>query len=82
MAESLERETELYKKLLPTTLAADEGKFALISGDQLVGVFETYADALKVGYEKFGLQPFMVKQIAAIEVMAYFTRDLGSACLT
>ncbi len=81
MAEPLELELATYRNLLPTLLA-DEGKFALIVGEELVGVFGTYEDALKLGYQKAQLKPFLVKKISGAETVAYFSRDLGSPCLT
>ena len=67
---ALEMEYATYLNLLPR-LAHEEGKFALIHHDDLAGVYETYQDALAVGYEKFGLEPFLVKQIAATESPTY-----------
>jgi len=70
---ALERELAAYKAKL-AELAANEGKFALVHGDQVVDVFETYADAIKEGYSKFGLDPFLVKQIQAIERVQFVSR--------
>lgn len=81
MAEPLELELATYKKLLPTLLA-DEGKFALIVGDELIGVYGTYEDALKAGYEKVQLKPFLVKKISGAETVAYFSRDFSAPCHT
>jgi hypothetical protein len=39
-----------------------EGKFALVHDGQVVGTFDTYADALSEGYRFFKLEPFLVKQ--------------------
>ena len=64
--QALEQEIETYKEQLPSLLS-EEGKFALIRGKELVGLFDTYSDALSAGYERFGTQPFLVKQIQAIE---------------
>jgi hypothetical protein len=77
----LAKELAKFQELLPT-LKGDEGKYALISGDTYLGAFESYADALKIGYEKFGLNPFLVKRIATVEVVGFITRDLGQACHT
>lgn len=79
MAGDLSRELEIYKQMLPT-LAGDEGKFALIVGDELVGKFESYGDALSAGYSKAGLSPFLVKKISVTEIVSYFTRDLNIPC--
>ncbi len=74
---ALEKELETYANKLPEMLAAEgEGKFALIKGDQLLDVFGTYEDAIKEGYAKFGLDPFLVKQIHTIEQVQFISRLL------
>ncbi len=70
---SLEKELETYKSKLPELLA-DEGKFVLICGDAIIGVYGTYEDAIKEGYSKFKLEPFLVKQIQSIEQAQFITR--------
>ena len=70
----LERELAAYKKLLPT-LMDKEGKYALIAGDDLLGTFDTYSDALDEGYREKGLDPFLVKRISSVEIISHFTRD-------
>jgi hypothetical protein len=81
MAETLKQELDTYKKILPT-LSSDEGKHALIMGDELIGVFESYGDALVAGYARAGLKPFLIKRISATEIIAYFTRDITPSCPT
>jgi hypothetical protein len=63
---ALETELETYRKKLPEMLL-EEGKFALIHGTEIAGTFDTYADALNEGYKLFKLEPFLVKEIQAIE---------------
>lgn len=70
---ALERELETYRLKLPE-LAADEGKFVLVHGDQVVDVYGTYEDALKEGYARFKLSPFLVKQIHSIEQIQFVSR--------
>jgi hypothetical protein len=77
-AMALEKELSVYEANLPELLA-NEGKYVLIAGEQISGPFDTYEDALAVGYEKYGLIPFLVKQISHFEPIYYFSRDL-SAC--
>lgn len=77
--QNLEREMATYEKELPSLLA-EQGKFVLIFGDEVLGTFEAYADAIQAGYKKAGLQPFLVKRISGPEQIAYFTRDLQPAC--
>jgi hypothetical protein len=72
---ALEKEIETYKRELPSLLK-DEGKFVVIHGDEVEGSYDTYEDALKIGYGKFGLKDFMVKKIQATERMLFFTRDI------
>jgi len=57
-------------------LLADEGKFILVKGEEIAGPWESYEDALQVGYERFGLVPFLVKKIQRVEPIQYFSRDL------
>lgn len=78
--ETLERELEIYRKALPSLVAENEGKHVLICDGKLIGTYDSYEDALKVGYEKCGVQPFLVKKISAVEQISYFTRDLASSC--
>lgn len=54
----------------------DEGKYVLIHDDEVGGIFDTYEDAAKAGYQKYALEPFLVKKIQAVEQILCFTRDL------
>ena len=74
------KETETYKKLLPILLA-NQGKFAVIHSDKLIGTYDSYEDALKIGYKECGMNPFLVKRISAEENISYFSRDLNTSCL-
>ncbi|VVE82803.1 hypothetical protein [Pandoraea sputorum] len=72
---ALEKELETYKRELPN-LIKNSGKFVLIKGDDVIDTFDSYADALKLGYAKFSLDPFLVKQISQTEQISFFTRNL------
>ena len=74
--EKLHLERETYKKELPR-LMADAGKFVVIQGTTIMGIFGTYEDALNAAYKEFVDKPFLVKQIQATETIHYFTRDLA-----
>ena len=76
---ALEKELETFKRILPTLLG-EEGKYVVISGEEIVGTFSAYDDALASGYEKCGLKPFLVKKIQAIEQIQYYSRDLAFTC--
>ena len=78
----LEKELQTYKENL-SKLDADEGKFVLIQGDTIVGIYTAYEDALKAGYENFSVEtPFLVKRIQAVEQVQVITRLLNSSCRT
>ena len=75
---ALEKEMETYRAKLEE-LKAHEGKFVLIKGDTVVDFFETYEDAIKAGYQRFNLDPFLVKRIQAVEQVQFVTRVLRTA---
>jgi hypothetical protein len=58
----LETEFETFHRELPNLLSR-EGKFAVIFGDKVIGTFATFEDALSFGYERCGLEPYLVKRI-------------------
>jgi len=72
---ALEKELATYQRKL-TELLPHEGKFVLIHGDDVAGIWETYEDALQAGYQKFLLAPFLVKRIQWAETVQNFTRDI------
>ena len=74
--EPLTAELETYERQKQQLVAESEGKFVLIHGSEVAGVWDTYNDALKAGFEKFQLNPFLVKQIEGVDRLHYFTRDI------
>lgn len=78
MVTTLARELAAFRKLLPQLLAdpAHRDRFALIHGDAFAGSYPTFDAALAAGYDQFGLDPFMVKEITEHEVPKYFSRNL------
>lgn len=72
---ALERELETYKAKLPE-MKDQEGKFVLIHGSEVIDYFGTYEDAVKDGYAKFRLQPFLVKQVQSVEQVHFISRLL------
>ena len=67
----LKQELKTYKRH-QRKLLKHEGSYVLIFGRKIIGIFKSYDDALEVGYEKFGLQPFFVRQISSTEPVAWF----------
>ncbi len=76
-ADDLKEELTAYEKRKDELIETHgEGKFVLVHGAEIAGVWDSYGDALKSGYEKFGLQPFLVKQLQAIEQAQFVTRNI------
>lgn len=75
---ALEQELETFQKELPNLLQneANRGKFVLIHGESVQGVWDTFEKALEEGYDKFGLEPFLVKEITEHEEPRFFSRNL------
>jgi hypothetical protein len=77
-AQTLKQELQTYASHL-ADLSNQAGKYVLIQDGSVEGTFDTYEDALKVGYSKFKLLPFLVKQISPAERILSFSRDLQFA---
>ena len=65
----LTQEFETYQRDLGK-LVRDAGKYVLIHQTEIVGIYETYAEAFEEGYGKFALDPFLVMHIAAKPILA------------
>jgi hypothetical protein len=73
---AVEREIETYRKELPRLLAAGQaGRFVLIKGEKVVGIWDTQAEAIQAGRERYGLEPLAIKRIDPRDV------ELVGACL-
>jgi hypothetical protein len=73
MLMALEKELATYHAKL-SDWKGNEGKFVLIHGADVIDTFASYEDAIKDGYARFKLEPFLVKQIQAIEQLQCITR--------
>ncbi len=69
---TLDTELETYKQNREQLLATAEGKFALIRGDKIAGVYESKMDAISQGYRQFGNVPFLVKHVLRVEIPQNF----------
>jgi hypothetical protein len=76
---ALERELDTYRRELPRLLQ-DEGKFVLVHGDEVAGVYDTEESAVEAGDDRFGLEPFLVKQISRSEEPRLVPYDLTPPC--
>jgi hypothetical protein len=81
---ALDRELRFYRSHLDALLGAgdvNEGRYVVIKGSaagvcEVAGVRDTFEEALKLGYGRYGLKPFLVKKIERVETIHYFSRDL------
>jgi hypothetical protein len=77
---TLEQEWEAFRRELPSLLAVPEnvGKYALIHGGRVDSVWPTMQEALDTGYDRFGIEPFLVQHIVEKEEPRYFSRNIKS----
>ena len=61
----------------PRALEKEAGRYVLIHGDQIVGVWDTQAEALEEGYRRFLFEPFLVHHIVADEKPIFVPRGLN-----
>jgi hypothetical protein len=74
MSEFLAVERRTLQSSLPGLLASDAGRYVLIHGSEIVGIFPSEDDALGAGYERFGVQGvFLVQRIAETNRVAVLT---------
>ena len=74
--QELKKELETYERHKQELLSESEGKYVLIHGDEIAGIWDTYEDTLKAGYDQFALEHFLVKRIQRIEDIQFFARDI------
>ena len=72
-ASSLEIELAYFDQHRAELLERAKGRFALIKGEELIDTFDSQFDAIRAGYRQFGNEPFLVKQIVAVDVPLNFT---------
>ena len=74
--EQLAKELATYEIHREELVGSHDGKFVLIHGDEIAGIWDTYKDAIEAGYQRFGLNPFLVKQIQTVERVQFITRNI------
>jgi hypothetical protein len=78
MMSVLERDFAAFLRELPQLLQDGEnrGKYALVHGEQVDSIWSTIDEALQAGYDRFGIEPFLVKEIIEVEEPRYFSRNV------
>ena len=59
----LDKERKFYREKHDELVKTSFGKFVLIKGEEIIGVFNTIEEALSEGARRFGLQSFLVREI-------------------
>jgi hypothetical protein len=69
-------EVATYVRLKPELISRFPGKFVVIVGNEFEGPVDTFREALRAGYRRFGLGPLFIKQILTVEPVDEVTRDV------
>lgn len=69
----LQPELDFFERRRLELFERAPGKYALIKGSELIGIFDTELEAIRVGYHKIGNEAFLVKQILEADVPLTFT---------
>ena len=59
----LENELQYFEKNRKQWVSLYQGKFVLIKGEELLGIFDKPEDALAEGARRFGLASFLVRRV-------------------
>jgi hypothetical protein len=60
---ALVSEQACYRRHEADLLRTAAGKFVLIRGGDVVGVYDSEKEALRCGFTSFGLAPFLVREV-------------------
>ena len=72
-ATELDTELRYFDEQRLQLLKDAAGKFALVKGKALIGVFDSENAAIRYGYETLGNVPFLVKRITEADIPLNFT---------
>ena len=67
---TLEIEQDYFARNKEELLKHHEGKFALISGESLIGIWDSQERAYREGVIRFGKASFLIKQVLEEEPVA------------
>src|SRR5436305_10513334 len=68
----LRPELEFFEQHRFELLDKASGKYALVKGSELLGVFDTELEAVRAGYHQFGNEAFLVKHIVEADIPLQF----------
>jgi len=68
---ALEQELAYFERHLDEWLPIYRGQFVVIKGDELLGSFSTFEEALKAGVGKYGTDAFLIREVSPEAPAAY-----------
>ena len=77
MGTVLDRELETYERERHHLLKEAPGKFVLIKGDKVIGVYESQNDAIDEGWKLFPGEPILTKRVEEMEMPVYMPHVMG-----
>lgn len=69
MDQPLDRETKVFEQHLEQWRREHLGEFVLVKDDAVIGFYAALDLAFQVGTARFGLEPFLIKQIVPTDVV-------------
>lgn len=76
----LDREFEYYQKNKPDFLSKYEGKYIVIKGEKVLGVYDDRVKAVDETLEEHELGTFLVKQVVKNDVAMFHSRVRIKSC--
>jgi hypothetical protein len=75
-------ESKTFRRELPHLLAAGhEGKWALIKGTEIIGLFGTFDEGYRTGRQQYQFQPFIVQPVREWQPLLRMKVHFGNAAL-
>ena len=72
------QEIVTYLREVPRLLQeGEDGRYALLKGNEVLSIWDTESDAIQAGVDKFGLDPICVLKISPNELKKFGWLDLG-----
>lgn len=69
----LQQELDFFERQRVELFERAPGRYVLVKGSELIGIFDTELEAIRAGYQKIGNEAFLVKQILEADVPITFS---------
>ena len=69
MDQSLDHEAAVFAEHVDEWRKAHLGQFVLVKGDDVIGFYHSLEQAFQEGTSRFGLGPFLIRQIVPTDVV-------------